>query len=108
MIPVGRGQRELIIGDRQNGKSTVAIDTIINQRGNFEKGEPVFCIYVAIGQKASTVANIVKTFEENGAMPYTIVVAATAADPAPLQFYAPFAGASIGEFFRDRGPRSRK
>lgn len=103
MIPVGRGQRELIIGDRQTGKSTVAIDTIINQKGNFEAGNPVFCIYVAIGQKASTVANIQKTLEDQGAMPYTVIVAATAGDPAPLQFYAPFAGACIGEFFRDRG-----
>jgi F-type H+-transporting ATPase subunit alpha len=103
MIPIGRGQRELIIGDRQTGKSTVALDTIINQRENFEKGKPVFCIYVGIGQKNSTIANIVKTLEEKGAMPYTVVVAASAADPAPLQFYAPFAGAAIGEFFRDRG-----
>lgn len=103
MIPVGRGQRELIIGDRQTGKSTVALDTIINQKENYEKGQPVYCIYVAIGQKASTVANIVKTLEEKGAMPYTIVVAASASEPAPLQFYAPFAGAAIGEFFRDRG-----
>ena len=103
MIPVGRGQRELIIGDRQTGKSTVALDTIINQKENYEKGEPVFCIYVGIGQKASTIAGIVKTLEEKGAMPYTVVVAASAADPAPLQFYAPFAGAAIGEFFRDRG-----
>jgi len=103
MIPVGRGQRELIIGDRQTGKTTVALDTIINQKENYENGKPVICIYVAIGQKASTVANIVKTLEEKGAMAYSIIVAATAADPAPLQFYAPFAGASIGEFFRDRG-----
>jgi F-type H+-transporting ATPase subunit alpha len=103
MIPVGRGQRELIIGDRQTGKTTVALDTIINQKENFEKGKPVYCIYVAIGQKASTIANIVKTLEEKGAMPYTVVVAAPAADPAPLQFYAPFAGCAIGEFFRDRG-----
>ncbi|MGZ5303852.1 MAG: F0F1 ATP synthase subunit alpha, partial [Bacteroidia bacterium] len=103
MIPVGRGQRELIIGDRQTGKSTVVLDTIINQKDNYEKGEPVFCIYVGIGQKASTIAGIVKTLEEKGAMAYTVVVAATAADPAPLQFYAPFAGAAIGEFFRDRG-----
>jgi F-type H+-transporting ATPase subunit alpha len=102
MIPVGRGQRELIIGDRQTGKSTVAIDTILNQKGNYEAGKPVYCIYVAIGQKASTVANIQKTLEERGAMPYTVIVAATAGDPAPLQFYAPFAGACIGEFFRDR------
>ncbi len=103
MIPIGRGQRELIIGDRQVGKSAVAIDTIINQREFYEKGEPVFCIYVACGQKASTVANVVKTLEANGAMPYTVVVSASAADPAPLQFYAPFAGAAIGEFFRDTG-----
>jgi F-type H+-transporting ATPase subunit alpha len=103
MIPVGRGQRELIIGDRQTGKSTVAIDTIINQREFYERGEPVFCIYVAIGQKGSTVAQTVKTLEDNGAMPYTVVVAATASDPAPLQFYAPFTGAAIGEYFRDTG-----
>ncbi|MDG2209893.1 MAG: F0F1 ATP synthase subunit alpha [Flavobacteriales bacterium] len=103
MIPVGRGQRELIIGDRQTGKTTVAIDTIINQREFYEAGDPVFCIYVAIGQKGSTVAGIVKTLEENGALPYTVVVAATASDPAPLQFYAPFTGAAIGEFFRDTG-----
>jgi F-type H+/Na+-transporting ATPase subunit alpha len=103
MIPIGRGQRELIIGDRQTGKSTVAIDTIINQREFYERGEPVFCIYVAIGQKGSTIAGIVKTLEENGALPYTIIVAATASDPAPLQFYAPFTGAAIGEFFRDTG-----
>jgi F-type H+-transporting ATPase subunit alpha len=103
MIPIGRGQRELIIGDRQTGKTTVAIDTIINQREFYEAGEPVFCIYVAVGQKGSTVAGIVKTLEENGALPYTVVVAATASDPAPLQFYAPFTGAAIGEFFRDTG-----
>jgi len=103
MIPIGRGQRELIIGDRQTGKTAIAIDTIINQRENYEKGDPVYCIYVAIGQKGSTVANIVKTLEEHGAMPYTIVVAATAADPAALQFYAPFAGCAIGEYFRDTG-----
>ena len=103
MIPVGRGQRELIIGDRQTGKSTVAIDTIINQREFFEAGEPVFCIYVAIGQKGSTVAQTVKMLEDAGAMDYTVVVAATASDPAPLQFYAPFAGAAIGEYFRDTG-----
>ena len=103
MIPIGRGQRELIIGDRQVGKTAVAIDTIINQKEFFEKGEPVFCVYVACGQKASTVAQVVKTLEENGAMAYTIVVSASAADPAPLQFYAPFAGAAIGEFFRDTG-----
>jgi F-type H+-transporting ATPase subunit alpha len=93
----------LIIGDRQTGKTTVAIDTIINQREFYEAGEPVFCIYVAVGQKGSTVAGIVKTLEENGALPYTVVVAATASDPAPLQFYAPFTGAAIGEFFRDTG-----
>ena len=103
MIPVGRGQRELIIGDRQTGKSTVAIDTIINQKEFYEAGKPVFCIYVAIGQKGSTVAGTVKTLEENGAMPYTVVVAANASDPAPMQFYAPFTGAAIGEFFRDTG-----
>ena len=103
MIPIGRGQRELIIGDRQTGKTTVAIDTIINQREFYEAGDPVFCIYVAVGQKGSTVAGIVKTLEENGALPYTVVVAATASDPAPLQFYAPFTGAAIGEFFRDTG-----
>jgi F-type H+-transporting ATPase subunit alpha len=103
MIPVGRGQRELIIGDRQTGKSTVALDTILNQKTNFDAGKPVFCIYVAIGQKASTVANILKTLEDRGAMAYTVIVAATAGDPAPLQFYAPFSGACIGEFFRDRG-----
>ncbi len=103
MIPIGRGQRELIIGDRQTGKSTVAIDTIINQREFYERGEPVFCIYVAIGQKGSTVAQTVKTLEDNGALPYTVIVAATASDPAPLQFYAPFTGAAIGEFFRDTG-----
>lgn len=103
MIPIGRGQRELIIGDRQTGKTAVAIDTIINQKEFYEKGEPVFCIYVAVGQKGSTVANIAKTLEENGAMPYTVIVSATASDPAPLQFYAPFAGAAIGEFFRDTG-----
>ena len=103
MIPIGRGQRELIIGDRQTGKTTVAIDTIINQKEFYEAGEPVFCIYVAIGQKGSTVAGIVKMLEENGAMPYTVVVAATASDPAPLQFYAPFTGAAVGEFFRDTG-----
>ena len=102
-IPIGRGQRELIIGDRQTGKTAIAIDTIINQRENYEKGDPVYCIYVAIGQKASTVANIVQVLKEHGAMPYTIVVAATAADPAALQYYAPFAGAAIGEYFRDRG-----
>ncbi len=103
MIPIGRGQRELIIGDRQTGKTTIAIDTIINQREFYEKGEPVFCIYVSIGQKGSTVAQIAKTLEEKGAMPYTVIVMATAADPAALQFYAPFAGATIGEYFRDTG-----
>lgn len=103
MIPIGRGQRELIIGDRQTGKSTVAIDTIINQKEFYDKGEPVYCIYVAIGQKGSTVAQIVKTLENAGAMAYTTIVAANAADPAPMQFYAPFAGAAIGEYFRDTG-----
>jgi len=103
MIPIGRGQRELIIGDRQTGKSAIAIDTIINQREFYERGEPVFCIYVASGQKASTVANVARTLEENGAMDYTVIVSASASDPAPLQFFAPFAGASIGEFFRDTG-----
>ncbi|MCB0760097.1 MAG: F0F1 ATP synthase subunit alpha [Flavobacteriales bacterium] len=103
MIPIGRGQRELIIGDRQTGKTSVAIDTIINQREFYDRGEPVFCIYVAIGQKGSTVAGIVKMLEDNGAMDYTVVVAANASDPAPLQFYAPFAGAAIGEYFRDTG-----
>jgi F-type H+-transporting ATPase subunit alpha len=103
MIPVGRGQRELIIGDRQTGKTAVAIDTIINQRENFEKGTPVYCIYVAIGQKGSTVANIATTLEKNGAMAYTTIVMATASDPAALQFYAPYAGAAIGEYFRDTG-----
>ncbi len=103
MIPIGRGQRELVIGDRQTGKTAVCIDTIINQKEFYEAGQPVFCIYVAIGQKNSTVAQIVKTLEERGAMPYTVIVAASAADPAPMQFYAPFAGAAIGEFFRDTG-----
>src|SRR5690606_15226989 len=103
MIPIGRGQRELIIGDRQTGKSAVAIDTIINQREYYEKGEPVFCIYVAVGQKASTVANVVAALEKRGAMDYTVVVAAPASSPAPMQFYAPFTGAAIGEFFRDTG-----
>lgn len=103
MIPVGRGQRELIIGDRQTGKTAVTIDTIINQKEFYDAGEPVFCIYVAIGQKGSTVAGIVKTLEDAGAMAYTVVVSATASDPAPLQFYAPFTGAAIGEFFRDTG-----
>lgn len=103
MIPIGRGQRELIIGDRQTGKTAIAIDTIINQRESYLAGDLVYCIYVAIGQKGSTVANIVNTLQEKGAMDYTIVVAATAADPAALQFYAPFAGAAIGEYFRDTG-----
>ncbi len=103
MIPIGRGQRELIIGDRQTGKTAIAIDTIINQKSFFEKGQPVYCIYVAIGQKGSTVANIQKILEENGAMAYTVIVSATASDPAAMQFYAPFAGAAIGEYFRDTG-----
>ncbi|WP_373782887.1 F0F1 ATP synthase subunit alpha [Bacteroides heparinolyticus] len=103
MIPIGRGQRELIIGDRQTGKTAIAIDTIINQRANFEAGDPVYCIYVAIGQKGSTVASIVNTLRQYGAMDYTIVVAATAGDPAALQYYAPFAGAAIVEYFRDTG-----
>ncbi|MBS7400703.1 F0F1 ATP synthase subunit alpha [Hallella sp.] len=103
MIPIGRGQRELIIGDRQTGKTAVAIDTIINQKANYEAGKPVYCIYVAIGQKASTVAALVQTLKEHGALPYTIIVSATAADPAAMQYYAPFAGAAIGEYFRDRG-----
>jgi F-type H+-transporting ATPase subunit alpha len=103
MTPIGRGQRELIIGDRQTGKTAVAIDTIINQKEFYDRGEPVYCIYVAIGQKGSTVANIAKTLDEFGALPYTIIVSATASDPAALQFYAPFAGATIGEFFRDTG-----
>ena len=103
MIPIGRGQRELIIGDRQTGKTAIAIDTIINQRSEYLAGKPVYCIYVAVGQKGSTVANIVETLRAKGAMDYTIVVAATAADPAALQYYAPFAGAAIGEYFRDTG-----
>ena len=103
MIPVGKGQRELIIGDRQTGKSTVALDTIINQKEFYDRGEPVYCIYVAIGQKGSTVAQTLKTLEENGAMAYTVIVAANASDPAPMQFYAPFTGAAIGEYFRDTG-----
>jgi len=103
MIPIGRGQRELIIGDRQTGKTAIAIDTIINQRENFEKGNPVICIYVAVGQKGSTVANIAKTLEQYGAMDYTIIVEATASDPAAMQFFAPYAGCAIGEFFRDTG-----
>ena len=103
MIPIGRGQRELIIGDRQTGKTTIAVDTIINQRENFEAGDPVYCIYVAIGQKGSTVASIVETLRHHRAMDYTVVVAANASDPAALQYYAPFAGAAIGEYFRDTG-----
>ena len=103
MIPIGRGQRELVIGDRQTGKTAVCIDTIINQKEFYEAGKPVFCIYVAIGQKGSTVANIQRVLEDNGAMPYTVIVTATASDPAPMQFYAPFAGAAIGEYFRDTG-----
>ena len=103
MIPIGRGQRELIIGDRQTGKTAIAIDTIINQRSNYLNGDPVYCIYVAVGQKGSTVASIVQTLRAKGAMDYTVVVAATAADPAALQYYAPFAGAAIGEYFRDTG-----
>jgi F-type H+/Na+-transporting ATPase subunit alpha len=103
MIPIGRGQRELVIGDRQTGKTAICVDTIINQKEFFAAGKPVYCIYVAIGQKASTIAGIMKTLEENGAMAYTTIVAASASDPAPLQFYAPFAGAAIGEFFRDTG-----
>ncbi|MCU0381278.1 MAG: F0F1 ATP synthase subunit alpha, partial [Chitinophagaceae bacterium] len=103
MIPIGRGQRELIIGDRQTGKTAIAVDTIINQKEFFKAGKPVYCIYVAIGQKASTIAGVMKTLEDNGAMEYTTIVAASASDPAPLQFYAPFAGAAIGEFFRDTG-----
>ena len=103
MIPIGRGQRELIIGDRQTGKTAIAIDTIVNQKENFDNGNPVYCIYVAIGQKGSTVANIANTLKKFGAMEYTVIVAATASDPAALQFYAPFAGAAIGEYFRDTG-----
>ena len=103
MIPIGRGQRELIIGDRQTGKTAVAIDTIINQKEFYEAGNPVYCIYVAVGQKGSTVANIQRVLEEKGAMAYTVIVSATASDPAPMQFYAPFAGAAIGEYFRDTG-----
>jgi F-type H+/Na+-transporting ATPase subunit alpha len=103
MIPIGRGQRELVIGDRQTGKTAICIDTIINQKEFFDAGKPVYCIYVAIGQKASTIAGVMKTLEENGAMAYTTIVAASASDPAPQQFYAPFAGAAIGEFFRDTG-----
>ena len=103
MIPIGRGQRELIIGDRQTGKTAIAIDTIINQKSFYDAGKPVYCIYVAIGQKASTVAALVTNLKERGALPYTIIVSATAADPAAMQYYAPFAGAAIGEYFRDRG-----
>ena len=103
MIPIGRGQRELIIGDRQTGKTAIAVDTIINQRSFYEAGKPVYCIYVAIGQKASTVAALVQNLKEHGALPYSIIVSATAADPAAMQYYAPFAGAAIGEYFRDRG-----
>ena len=103
MIPVGRGQRELVIGDRQTGKTSVCIDTIINQKEFYDRGEPVFCVYVAVGQKGSTVAQIAKTLEKYGALDYTVIVSATASDPAPLQFYAPFAGAAIGEYFRDTG-----
>ena len=103
MIPIGRGQRELVIGDRQTGKTAVVIDTIINQKEFYEKGEPVFCIYVAVGQKASTVAALAQTLDDAGALPYTIIISANAADPAPLQFYAPLVGAAIGEYFRDTG-----
>ena len=103
MIPIGRGQRELIIGDRQTGKTSVALDTIINQKEFFEQGEPVYCIYVATSQKGSTIANITKMLSDNGALPYTVIVAASASDPAPMQFYSPFTGAAIGEFFRDTG-----
>ncbi len=103
MIPIGRGQRELVIGDRQTGKTAICIDTIINQKEFYDAGKPVYCIYVAIGQKASTIAGVMKVLEENGAMAYTTIVAASAADPAPQQFYAPFAGAAIGEYFRDTG-----
>src|SRR6188472_972753 len=103
MIPIGRGQRELVIGDRQTGKTAICVDTIINQKEFYAAGKPVYCIYVAIGQKASTIAGVMQTLQENGAMQYSIIVAASASDPAPLQFYAPFAGAAIGEFFRDTG-----
>ena len=103
MIPVGRGQRELVIGDRQTGKTTVCIDTILNQKEFYDAGEPVYCIYVAVGQKASTVAGIAKILEDKGALAYTTIVAANASDPAPMQVYAPFAGAAIGEYFRDTG-----
>ncbi len=103
MIPIGRGQRELIIGDRQTGKSTIAVDTIINQKEFYDKGEPVYCIYVSVGQKGSTVANLARILEEKGALPYTVIISATASDPAAMQFYAPYTGASIGEYFRDTG-----
>ena len=103
MIPIGRGQRELIIGDRQTGKTAVAIDTIINQKEFYEKGEPVFCIYVAVGQKASTVAALADTLDKAGALAYTVIVSANASDPAPMQFYAPLVGATVGEYFRDTG-----
>ena len=103
MIPIGRGQRELIIGDRQTGKTAIAIDTIINKRENYETGKPVYCVYVAIGQKGSTIAGIARTLEKHGAMDYTVIVAASASEPAALQFYAPYAGAAIGEYFRDTG-----
>ena len=103
LVPVGRGQRELVIGDRQTGKTTVCIDTILNQKEFYDKGEPVYCIYVAVGQKASTVAGIAKTLEDKGALAYTTIVAANASDPAPMQVYAPFTGAAIGEYFRDTG-----
>jgi F-type H+/Na+-transporting ATPase subunit alpha len=103
MIPIGRGQRELIIGDRQTGKTAIAIDTILNQKEFYDRNEPVYCIYVACGQKASTVAQVARTLQEGGAMPYTVIVSSSASDPAPLQFYAPFAGAAIGEYFRDTG-----
>ncbi|MFT6962730.1 MAG: F-type H+-transporting ATPase subunit alpha, partial [Flammeovirgaceae bacterium] len=103
MIPIGRGQRELIIGDRQTGKTAVALDAIINQKEFYEKGEPVYCIYVAIGQKASTISGIMNALEKSGALAYTIIVAAAASDSAPMQFFAPFAGAAIGEYFRDTG-----
>src|SRR5436853_2925524 len=103
MIPIGRGQRELIIGDRQTGKTAICLDTIINQKEFYKAGKPVYCIYVAIGQKASTIAGVMKTLQDNGAMDFTVIVAASASDPAPLQFYAPFAGAAIGEYFRDTG-----
>jgi F-type H+-transporting ATPase subunit alpha len=103
MIPIGRGQRELIIGDRQTGKTAIAIDTILNQKEFYDKGEPVYCIYVAVGQKASTVAQIAQTLEKKGALAYTTIVVSAASDPAPMQFYAPFTGAAIGEYFRDTG-----